>query len=144
MTSAAVKALAQFTSAESSRRHSSKQQQQQQYQQPPPPLFTHNHHHHHVTAAAAAHHNHMMGQFYAVTNDHRAEYMMPPNYANNNNDHSPLPWSVKESKNGKNFYENYARENDRRKREGSIRIYKSLKNNKKLPNTLKILASRNI
>lgn len=33
------------------------------------------------------------------------------------NDNS-IPWYTKESKNTKNFYENYSRENDRRKREG--------------------------
>lgn len=31
---------------------------------------------------------------------------------------SSLPWSSKDLKNGKNFYENYAKENDRRKKEG--------------------------
>jgi hypothetical protein len=35
---------------------------------------------------------------------------------------SSLPWTSKDMKNGKNFYENYARENDRRKKEG-IRHY---------------------
>lgn len=42
---------------------------------------------------------------------------------NHNSDNSPLPWTVKESKNGKNFYENYARENDRRKKEGKDSKY---------------------
>ena len=37
-----------------------------------------------------------------------------------NNDNS-LPWtSPKEIKNGKNFYENYSKENDKRKKEGII------------------------
>ena len=31
---------------------------------------------------------------------------------------SSLPWVSKDIKNGKNFYENYAKENDRRKKEG--------------------------
>ena len=37
-----------------------------------------------------------------------------------NNDNS-LPWtSPKEIKNGKNFYENYSKENDKRKKEGIL------------------------
>ena len=37
---------------------------------------------------------------------------------------SSLPWSSKDLKNGKNFYENYAKENDRRKKEGiKLKIY---------------------
>lgn len=33
---------------------------------------------------------------------------------------STLPWASKDLKNGKNFYENYAKENDRRKKEGIL------------------------
>jgi hypothetical protein len=36
---------------------------------------------------------------------------------------SSLPWTSKDMKNGKNFYENYARENDRRKKEGIKHYY---------------------
>ena len=34
-----------------------------------------------------------------------------------------LPWNAKDSKNDKNFYETYSKENDRRKREGNVPRY---------------------
>lgn len=44
------------------------------------------------------------------------------------------PWNYKEFKNGKNFYENYARENDRRKKEGKKNLEWYKKNNKNANN----------
>jgi len=42
------------------------------------------------------------------------------NGAINSNDNSSLWTSPKDIRNGKNFYENYSKENDKRKKEGAL------------------------
>jgi hypothetical protein len=55
-----------------------------------------------------------------TANYNNNKHMNHQNGAINSNDNSSLWTSPKDIRNGKNFYENYSKENDKRKKEGAL------------------------